>query len=162
MQFNPDSWRQEAEKKKKENKQFLARAKRQKGIEKKLPTLHEEAFTKIDCLHCANCCKTISPRFKTPDLVRISKFLGMKQGQMIDQYLRIDEDGDYVVKHSPCPFLGADNYCSIYEARPGDCRKYPYTDSGEFFEYPHTSLQNSTTCPAVFYVLERLKEVVKF
>lgn len=162
MQFNPDSWRQEAEKKKKENKQFLARAKKQRGIEKKLPDLHDEAFTKIDCLHCANCCKTISPRFKTPDLVRISKFLGMKQGQMIEQYLRLDADGDYVVKNSPCPFLGADNYCSIYEARPGDCRKYPYTDSGDFFEYPNTTEQNSTTCPAVFYVLERLKEIVKF
>jgi Fe-S-cluster containining protein len=83
----------------------------------------------------------------------------MKQGDMIDTYLRLDEDGDYVVKKSPCPFLGSDNYCSIYEARPRDCEKYPYTDSGEFFEYTNTTYQNSTTCPAVFYVLERLKEI---
>lgn len=160
MNFNPDTWHADAVKKKKENKQFLDKAKRKKGIVRELPDLHDEAFSKIDCLKCANCCKTISPRFKTPDLVRISKHLGMKQGDMIDTYLRLDEDGDYVVKKSPCPFLGSDNYCSIYEARPGDCRKYPYTDSGEFFEYTNTTMLNTTTCPAVYYVLERLKEIV--
>ena len=159
MEFKPESWKADAEKKKKENKQFLDKAKRMKGIEKELPDLHDEAFSKIDCLGCANCCKTISPRFKTPDIVRISKHLGMKQSDMIDTYLRLDSDGDYVVKLSPCPFLGADNYCDIYEVRPGDCRKYPYTDSGEFFEYAQTTFLNSTTCPAVYYVLEKLKAI---
>ncbi len=159
MDFKPDLWKADAHKKKKENQQFLAKAKRVRGIEKRLPDLHEEAFSKIDCLQCAGCCKTISPRFKSPDLVRIAKYLGMKQGEMIDTYLRLDEDGDYVVKKSPCPFLGADNYCSIYEVRPRDCEKYPYTDSGDFFEYVNTTLQNSTTCPAVYYVLEKLRQV---
>lgn len=159
MQFKETTWKREALLKQKENKQFLARAKRTRGIEKKLPDLHDEAFSKIDCLKCANCCKTISPRFKPTDIARISKHLGMKQGELIDTYLRRDEDGDYVVKTTPCPFLGSDNYCSIYEARPRDCEKYPYTDSGEFFDYATTTYNNSTTCPAVFYVLERLKEI---
>ena len=159
MQFNRATWQRDAERKKKENKAFLAKARNKRGVEKHLPALHDEAFAQIDCLSCANCCKTISPRFKTPDIVRISKYLGMKQGDMIDTYLRLDEDGDYVVKSSPCPFLGADNYCSIYDARPGDCRKYPYTDSGEFFEYTQTTQLNSTTCPAVYFVLERLKQI---
>ncbi len=159
MQFNPLTWKSEAERKKKENRQYLEKAKRVRGIEKKLPKLHDEAFSKIDCLTCANCCKTISPRFKAPDIVRISKHLGMKQGEMIEQFLRLDEDGDYVVKKSPCPFLDSDNYCSIYEVRPRDCEKYPYTDIGDFFEYTGTTFQNSTTCPAVYYVLERLKQI---
>ncbi len=51
----------------------------------------------------------------------------MKEGQFIDTYLRLDSDGDYVVKSTPCPFLGSDNYCSIYEQRPGDCARFPYT-----------------------------------
>jgi uncharacterized protein len=159
MNYNPNTWKQEAGKKKKENKQFLERSKRMKGIEKRLPELHDEAFSKINCLDCAGCCKTISPRFKTPDVVRIAKWLGMKQSVFIETYLHLDEDGDYVVKKSPCPFLEADNKCGIYEVRPGDCRKYPYTDTGEFFDYINTTFQNSTVCPAVFYVLERLKEV---
>lgn len=159
MKFKAETWKQEAVKKRKENKQFLVRAKRLKGIEKRLPPLHDEAFAQINCPDCANCCKTISPRFKTPDIVRIAKFLGLRQSVMIETYLRLDEDGDYVVKKSPCPFLGDNNACTIYEVRPGDCRKYPYTDSGDFFEYANTTYQNSTTCPAVFYVLERLKEI---
>lgn len=159
MEFNRDTWKANAKAKQKENKQYLARGKRLKGMEKQLPDLHDEAFEKIDCLDCANCCKTISPRFKTPDIVRIAKFMGMKQGDFIETYLRLDSDGDYVVQKSPCPFLGRGNYCDIYEVRPGDCRKYPYTDSSDFFEYPNTTYENSTTCPAVYYVLEKLKAI---
>ena len=143
----------------KTNKEFLKRAKTKKGIEKLLPDFHEEAFAKVDCLDCGNCCKSISPRFKTPDLKRISKFLGIKESLLIDTYLRLDEDGDYVVKKSPCPFLQDDNKCEIYEARPGDCANYPYTDSGDFFKYPNTTFQNTFVCPAVNVVLEKLREV---
>jgi hypothetical protein len=160
MQFKETTWKREALLKQKENKQFLVKAKRIRGIEKQLPPLHDEAFSKINCLNCANCCKTISPRFKNTDIVRVAKYLGMKQGELIDNYLRRDEEGDYVVNQAPCPFLGSDNYCSIYEARPRDCENYPYTDSGEFFEYATTTLKNTTTCPAVYYVMERLKEIV--
>lgn len=155
-------WETKALRKQKENGQFLAKLqhKKGKGVEKLLPELHEEAFSHIDCLKCAGCCKTISPRFKTPDIKRISKHLGMKESVFIETYLRLDEDGDYVVKKSPCPFLGADNYCGIYEARPGDCRNYPYTDSQEFIKRPRTTYLNATICPAVYYVLERLKQIV--
>ena len=154
------NWQKKALEKRKENKQFLQKmqGKKGRGVEKLLPDLHEEAFSHIDCLHCANCCKTISPRFKTPDIKRISKFLGMKESELIETYLRLDEDGDYVVQHVPCPFLGKDNFCSIYEARPGDCKRYPYTDSDVFLKRPDTTYQNSTTCPAVYYVLEKLKQ----
>nr|MBP6732797.1 YkgJ family cysteine cluster protein [Chitinophagales bacterium] len=78
MQFKETTWKREALLKQKENKQFLAKAKRMRGIEKELPALHDEAFSKINCLNCANCCKTISPRFKNTDIVRIAKHLGMK------------------------------------------------------------------------------------
>ncbi|HLR36718.1 MAG TPA: YkgJ family cysteine cluster protein, partial [Chitinophagaceae bacterium] len=131
-----------------------------KGVEKKLPELHEEAFSHINCLECANCCKTISPRYKAPDIKRIAKHLGMKEAAFTSKYLRLDEDGDYINKSQPCPFLGEDNYCSIYEVRPRDCRKYPHTDSRDFIKYPTTTYKNSTICPAVYYVLDKLKEQV--
>src|ERR1700733_5634385 len=81
----------------------------------KLPELHEEAFQKINCLECANCCKKYSPRFKTPDIKRISRHLKMRESDFIDTYLKVDEEGDFVARSAPCPFLGADNYCSIYD-----------------------------------------------
>ncbi|SFN37413.1 hypothetical protein SAMN05428949_2609 [Chitinophaga sp. YR627] len=157
------NWEQKAQEQQKENKQFLQKlqTKRGRGVEKLLPDMHDEAFSHVDCLKCANCCKTISPRFKMPDIKRISKYLGMKESAFIEKYLRMDSDGDYVVKFSPCPFLDADNYCSIYDARPGDCENYPYTDSFDFIKRPNITYLNSTICPAVFYVLERLKKVTK-
>jgi Fe-S-cluster containining protein len=134
---------------------------RKGGIEKQLPALHDEAFRKVNCLDCANCCKTISPRFKTPDIKRISKFLSIKESSLINEYLLLDEDGDYIVKSRPCPFLNEDNYCNIYDVRPSDCSKYPYTDSGDFFKYPNTTVLNIDTCPAVVLVLEKLSAVSK-
>ncbi len=149
------NWEQKAQEQQKANKQFLQKlqTKRGRGVEKLLPDLHDEAFSHIDCLKCAGCCKTISPRFKMPDIKRIAKYMGMKESAFIDQYLRMDEDGDYVVKFSPCPFLDTDNYCSIYDARPGDCQNYPYTDSLDFIKRHNITYLNSTICPSVFYVL---------
>ncbi|HEX6180550.1 MAG TPA: YkgJ family cysteine cluster protein [Chitinophagaceae bacterium] len=126
---------------------------------KKLPDLHEEAFSNINCLECANCCKNYSPRFKTPDIKRISKHLGMKESVFIETYLRLDEDGDYVVRSTPCPFLGSDNFCGIYDVRPSDCARYPYTDEDVLLKRPQLTLKNSTVCPAVYYVLEKLAEI---
>lgn len=124
----------------------------------RLPALHEEAFSKIDCLECAACCKHYSPRFKTPDIKRIARHLQLKESDFIDRYLRLDEDGDYVVKSSPCPFLGEDNFCSIYAQRPSDCSRFPYTDEDVLFKRIKLTLKNASFCPAVFFVLEKLSE----
>lgn len=121
-----------------------------------LPDLHEEAFSEINCLECANCCKNYSPRFKQPDIKRIAKVLKMKEGDFTQQYLKMDNDGDYVVRRSPCPFLAADNTCNIYDDRPSDCRRYPYTDEDVLIKQVSLTLKNAAICPATHYVLEKL------
>lgn len=121
-----------------------------------LPELHEEAFEKIDCLNCAACCKNYSPRFKTPDIKRIAKHLRMKEGVFIESYLRLDEEGDYVTKQHPCPFLGFDNKCDIYEMRPSDCSRFPYTDEDILLKRKNITIKNATFCPAVSFVLDEL------
>jgi Fe-S-cluster containining protein len=149
------NWEKKSAGHQKNYKHFLKRADKNKAL-KQLPALHKEAFEKIDCLSCANCCRNYSPRFKTPDIKRISKHLKMKEGVFIETYLRLDEDGDYVTQSSPCPFLGADNYCSIYENRPSDCHRFPYTDEDVLLKRPAITLKNSTFCPIVYFVLEKL------
>ena len=151
------NWQKKYKDKQKPLKQFLARADKN-AVLKKLPALHEEAFERIDCLQCAACCKNYSPRFKTPDVKRISKHVGMKEGEFIDTHLRVDEDGDFVVKSSPCPFLGADNACSIYDVRPSDCGRFPYTDEDVIVKRQPLTLKNASFCPITFFVLERLME----
>ncbi|MGE5108115.1 MAG: YkgJ family cysteine cluster protein, partial [Sphingobacteriales bacterium] len=140
-------------------KQFLQRANKNKVL-KLLPDLHEEAFEKVDCLQCANCCKNYSPRFKTPDIKRISKHLKMKEGDFIETYLRLDEEGDYVANSKPCPFLGEDNYCRIYDVRPSDCERFPYTDEDVIIKRQALTLKNSTFCPITYYVLEKLMQSI--
>jgi Fe-S-cluster containining protein len=118
--------------------------------------LHEEAFAKVDCLSCANCCKNYSPRFKGPDIKRISKVLGLRETDFITTYLKMDEDGDYVLQSLPCPFLEADNRCRIYEDRPSDCRRFPYTDEDVLVKRASITLKNTSFCPITYFVIERL------
>ncbi len=120
--------------------------------------LHEEVFEEIDCLSCANCCRSLGPRFTDRDIEKIGSTLRMKPKDVVSNYLRIDEDGDYVFKTMPCPFLSEDNYCSIYVNRPKACREYPHTDRKKFIQIANLTIKNAETCPAVFEVLNRLKE----
>jgi Fe-S-cluster containining protein len=153
-----EQWQKTANEKQKVHKRLLERGNRNKML-RALPELHEQAFSKIDCLQCGNCCKNYSPRFKQPDIKRIAKRLRIKEGELIQRYLKLDNDGDFVVQSSPCPFLGADNYCSIYEDRPSDCSRYPYTDEDVLLKRVGLTLKNATVCPAVFSVLEALEQV---
>ena len=152
-----ENWEKTAADHEKKYKQFPQKPDK-KQLLKVLPDLHDEAFEKIDCLDCAACCKNYSPRFKGPDIKRISKHVGMRETEFIDKYLVMDNEGDYVANTRPCPFLGADNFCSIYDKRPSDCERFPYTDEDVFFKRPAITLKNVTFCPAVFHVFERLIE----
>jgi uncharacterized protein len=154
---NPEfaNWQQKSKEKQKVFDGFLKRANKNEVL-KKLPKLHNEAFEKIDCLTCAACCKNYSPRFKGPDIKRAAKALRIKETVFTEQYLRVDEDEDYVTKTNPCPFLGTDNFCSIYADRPTDCRRFPYTDEDVVVKRIKLTLTNSTFCPAVFFVLDKL------
>jgi len=118
---------------------------------------HEKAFSCIDCLKCANCCVTTGPLLTDTDIKRVSKHLRMKEAQFVEQYVRVDEDGDQVFKSMPCPFLGADNYCTIYENRPKACREYPHTDREKQHQLLNLHMKNAEICPAVEQVLEDLK-----
>lgn len=156
----PENWQQKAKDNKKSYKRMLERGSNKNKILKALPELHEDAFEAVDCLECANCCKNYSPRFKNPDIKRIAKRLGMKEGELVAKYLKLDEDNDYVLQQSPCPFLADDNTCDIYQDRPSDCARYPYTDEDVIIKRVPLTLKNSTSCPITFHVLERLNEII--
>ena len=143
-----------------ETKSFFAKLKKKKpkNLDKVIHQLHDEVFQEIDCLDCANCCKSISPTLYDKDIERLSRHFKMKSTQFIDEYLNIDEDGDYVFKQTPCPFLLPDNYCMAYESRPKACREYPHTDRKRFYQILNLTLKNTEVCPAVFDVVEKLKE----
>ena len=147
--------------KKSEQRKFLLTLKKKdaRKVDEAFHAVHEEVFQEIDCLTCANCCKTTSPIFYQTDIERAAKALRMKPGEFIEKYLRIDEDKDYVLTSAPCPFLDSDNYCKIYEDRPKACREYPHTDRKKMVQIMELTAKNTQVCPAVFEMVERLKKV---
>lgn len=141
-------------------KQTIATLKKmRKGdVDKLIHGLHEQSFETIDCLECANCCTTTGPLLTDKDINRIAKHLKLKPVQFIYNYLKIDEDNDYVFNSMPCPFLGDDNYCNIYEDRPKACREYPHTDRVNQQGILSITRKNVTLCPAVAQIFVQIEE----
>jgi Fe-S-cluster containining protein len=154
-------FREKAQNQREENKKFLQSLKKKdpRKVDDVFHELHYEVFEEVDCLTCANCCKTTSPIFYQSDIERVSRSLRMKPGDFIEKYLRIDEDKDYVLKSSPCPFLDADNYCRVYEDRPKACREYPHTDRKKMVQITELTFKNTMVCPAVLEMVQRLKKI---
>jgi Fe-S-cluster containining protein len=119
--------------------------------------LHDEVFEDVDCLKCANCCRTTGPLLTGKDIERLSKHLKMTESNFTTNYLRIDEDGDFVFKTMPCPFLDTDNYCSVYANRPKACRAFPHTDASGQINILHLTRKNARICPAVSQIFQRLQ-----
>jgi len=112
---------------------------------------------KIDCCTCANCCKVMSPQLVKRDIRRLAEHLLLPEDELISKYLQPGEDkGTYVSRQAPCPFL-QDNLCTVYEARPGNCRSFPNLHKRDFRSRLIQVVQNSTVCPIVYNVLELLK-----
>jgi uncharacterized protein len=126
--------------------------------------LHQEAFQIVDCTRCANCCKTMDVALTDKDITRIAGHLGMTTEDFIAKYLEPGEEQGYDeekgclwIRQKPCPFLGEDNRCTIYDLRPAVCRDYPYTDKKEFTTRSHGHSRNALLCPAVFWIVEQMK-----
>ena len=146
--------------KQKEHRKFLATLKKKapKNLDKIVQEVHAEVFREIDCTKCANCCKILGPLFTEADISRIAKHFRMRLPVFEDMYLRVDEDNDKVFKSMPCPFLGEDNLCSIYDIRPKACREFPHTDRKKIYQINHLTIQNTLICPAVYLFVEKLQE----
>ncbi len=152
-----------ASEKQNENKKFFTKLKKKppKNLDYVMQELHEEEFKKTDCLECANCCKTTGPLFTNADVERIAKHFRQKPQKFIETYLRVDEDNDYVLQQVPCTFLGADNYCSIYNVRPKACREFPHTDRKKFQQISNLTIKNVAICPAAYNIVEEMKKRIK-
>jgi hypothetical protein len=144
-----------------ENKKFLMSLKRKdpRRVDEVFHAVHDDVFTETDCLTCANCCKTTSPIFYPTDIERIARALQVKPGDFTERYLRLDEDGDQVLKSAPCPFLEFDNTCRVYEHRPKACREYPHTNRKKMVQLMELTWRNTLVCPAVLNMVERLKKI---
>lgn len=156
--MNLEFYKKQALQKQKEHRKFLDGLKKKppKNLDYVVQETHDEVFEKIDCLQCANCCKTTGPLYTEKDIERISKHLRLKPADFETKFLRIDEDQDKVLQNLPCFFLNEDNTCSIYDVRPKACREYPHTDRKKIYQINDLMMKNTVICPAVFEFVEKM------
>ena len=163
MQEEINGLPQRAKDRNKEHKKFFQKLKKKppRNLDREMQELHETEFKRTDCLNCANCCKTTGPLFTNKDIERIARHFRMKPQQFIEGYLRVDEDNDYVLQQLPCPFLGADNYCSIYDVRPKACAEFPHTNRKDFHKISNLTIKNVAICPAAMNIVEEMMKKIK-
>lgn len=128
-------------------------------LDKQFQKHHQEVFKKTDCLSCAHCCRNYSPILKVEDINRIGKKLDLSFEELVDTYIEMDEEGDFVFRTQPCPMLNLEtNKCNVYEDRPESCRSYPHTNMENIKEHLDLLETNARVCPAAFEILEEVAE----
>jgi uncharacterized protein len=165
MQVNLRSFKQKVRHHQKKMKRFLSKVEKNppRGLDALAEVLDKEVWREIDCLSCANCCKTMSPTFTTKDIKRIATHFEITLKEFKEKWLFFDEeDGDWMNTNQPCQFLNTkNNMCSIYEVRPVDCAGFPHLTKKKTTEYIHVHQQNIAYCPATYKFVEKLEERMK-
>lgn len=81
----------------------------------------------------------------------------MKIGAFSAKYLKMDEEGDWVLQQAPCPFLShEDNTCTIYDVRPQACAEYPHTNRKQISGILSITEENALICPAVSRIVQKI------
>jgi Fe-S-cluster containining protein len=161
--LNLRSFRQKVRHNKRSFRRFLTK------LEKNIPRnadqltsrLDKEVWKEVDCLHCANCCKQMSPTYSAADIKRIAAYKNMSADEFKNKWLYKDRSGDWMNKSTPCQFLDlSTNMCGIYEVRPADCAGFPHLAKRKLKDYIHVHKQNVEFCPATYKMVEKMMEAV--
>lgn len=132
-------------------------------LDKMTAAVEKEVWQEIDCLTCANCCKTMTPTYTPKDIKRISAHFNMTAQEFKDKWLKKERStGDWMNKSTPCQFLDLKtNMCNIYSIRPADCAGFPHLPKRKMVDYMHIHKQNVEYCPATYRMVEKMKEKLR-
>lgn len=162
MQFNLRSFKQKVRHHGANMKRFLSRIEKKppRGLDRMAEEIDATVWKEVDCLSCANCCKSMTPTFTITDIKRIARHFQMTTAAFKNKYLEFDKkDGDWINKKRPCQFLDLNtNFCSIYEIRPSDCSGFPHLKKKKMTDYIHVHQQNISYCPATFKMVEKMQQ----
>ena len=162
MQVNLRSFKQKVRYHKSAFKRYLGKIEKNppRNLDKIAEQIDAEVWKEIDCLSCANCCKSMTPTFTKTDVKRISAHLGFTPAAFTEKWLTYDKKaGDWMNKQQPCQFLyKTTHFCGIYEVRPADCAGFPHLKKKKMTDYIHVHQQNIEYCPATYRMVEKMQE----
>ncbi len=87
---------------------------------------------RFECTQCGACCKNHGQytfvNLSELDLERIPKFLGITRADFLARFCLVTKGyfASLRMDSPACPFLAADNRCSIYPVRPIQCATWPF------------------------------------
>ncbi|MFN8243057.1 MAG: YkgJ family cysteine cluster protein [Ferruginibacter sp.] len=162
---NLRSFKQKVRYSKRKFRSFLTKLEKDppRGLDKMTAAVEPEVWKEVDCLTCANCCKTMTPTYTRADIKRIAAHLGMTVEGFMDKWLVYEKkEKDWQNKKQPCQFLNlSDNKCSIYEVRPADCAGFPHLPRRRMVDYMHVHKQNIEYCPATYKMVEKMQGLME-
>ncbi|HML15675.1 MAG TPA: YkgJ family cysteine cluster protein [Bryobacteraceae bacterium] len=153
------------EKKRAENLRFRKYLKSHEWVERQFRHVAEQVQDAIDCRQCGECCRVTEVPLSERDVEHLAKFLGIKQKDFLDQYTATGEDRELILRRTErgCVFLDG-NDCTVYEARPGNCERFPHLlrGAGSLESRMWALVDRATYCPIVYNWMERVKDLTKF
>jgi uncharacterized protein len=99
---------------------------------------------RYSCDKCpAYCCTYTDIEVTKFDVERLGKHFGLGYREAAKRFTKVDNEGKTLLRHrkdkifdSACTFLDQEKrQCSVYEARPGVCRKFPESIRCGYYEF---------------------------
>jgi Fe-S-cluster containining protein len=154
------------EKKREENFRFRSYMKSHDHSDRILRRIAEDIQEQIDCTQCANCCREGIAVVTERDIGRLARHFRLKPDRIQAEYVLKDEEGDLVLRrreNGECVFLSG-NECTVYEARPDVCQRYPHLVRGEgsIASRMWSMVDRAGVCPIVYNSLEAFKQHLRF
>ena len=159
------------EKKREENLKFRRYLKSHVFVERQFRKAAEEVQDRIDCRQCGECCRVTEVRIVERDIEKLARFLGIPEKAFVEKHTALDEAGAMILRrnapsadsHGGCEFLQG-NECTVYEARPGNCERFPHLlrGSGSLEARMWAFVDRATYCPIVYNWMEQVKGLTKF
>lgn len=122
-------------------------------------SLYEALSPQIDCTACGNCCRSLLINVEKEDARVLAGYLDISIDQFRKTYVEESSSGELSVMNKiPCHFL-KDNMCTVYAARPAECREFPGLHRPGFNQRLFATFMHYGRCPIIYNVIEGLRLV---
>lgn len=154
------------EKKRDENMRFRRFLKSHAHSDRTLRRIAQDIEERIDCTQCANCCKVATVTVSQRDVERLARHLRITAAKFRADYTVESEEEGRILRRSDaagCAFL-RETTCSVYEARPDTCQRFPHLVRGQGSIASRTwqFVDRACYCPIVYNSLEAFKRELGF